>query len=375
MKQTLLLFIAFLSVTVVKAQDFIQDGIGYNIIEDASTEVAVASKGELYEGDLIIPSTIVYGGVTFTVTGIGHHSLSGSSSVTSISIPESVNFIGSQAFENCSGLTAIAIPSNVTIIHPSAFENCSGLTSINIPIGVITLGYDMFRNCISLETVTIPESVESIGNGAFEGCTGLTSINLPGGLTSISSSVFKNCENLISVNIPIGITSIKSSTFSGCTSLGSITISGNISSIDFWAFRNCVSLTSVTTYIETPLTIGEDVFEGVDISQIPLFVPAGTEVDYEVAAVWQDFLSITASADMFDESLNIIVYPNPVLDVLNVESNVTTEVLGVAIFDIEGKQVMTSNNSCVNVSGLQKGLYILQIETEKGTITKKFIKE
>jgi len=46
------------------------------------------------------------------------------------------------------------------------------------------------------------------------------------------------------------------------------------------------------------------------------------------------------------------------------------------VFDVLGKQVLTAqNNNSVDVSSLDKAIYFVQIHTESGSLTKKFIKE
>jgi len=81
-----------------------------------------------------------------------------------------VTSIGSCVFFNCSSLTSITIPNSVKIIGNNAFSGCSGLTSITIPSSVTSIGNEAFRDCNGLKTVMIPNSVTSIGYGAFSGC-------------------------------------------------------------------------------------------------------------------------------------------------------------------------------------------------------------
>ncbi|GHU55388.1 hypothetical protein FACS1894132_11430 [Clostridia bacterium] len=85
-----------------------------------------------------------------------------------------VTLIGGWAFENCTSLTSITIPNSVTSIGERAFFNCTSLTSITIPNSVTSIGYSAFRYCTSLTSIVIPDSVTSIGIYAFENCTSLT---------------------------------------------------------------------------------------------------------------------------------------------------------------------------------------------------------
>ncbi|MBR5956777.1 MAG: leucine-rich repeat domain-containing protein, partial [Salinivirgaceae bacterium] len=57
-----------------------------------------------------------------------------------------------------------------TSIGDEAFSVCSSLTSVTIPESVTSIGDYAFSGCSSLTPVTIPESVTSIGDEAFSGC-------------------------------------------------------------------------------------------------------------------------------------------------------------------------------------------------------------
>ncbi|MDD7292821.1 MAG: leucine-rich repeat domain-containing protein, partial [Clostridiaceae bacterium] len=62
----------------------------------------------------------------------------------------------------------------VTNIGDYAFRDCTSLTSVTIPDSVTSIGRDAFYRCTGLTSITIPDSVTSIGKDAFLGCTGLT---------------------------------------------------------------------------------------------------------------------------------------------------------------------------------------------------------
>ena len=86
--------------------------------------------------------------------------------------------IGTSAFSNCSSLTSVTIGNSVTSIGISAFWSCNSLTSVNIPNSVTSIDDDAFRACSSLTSVTIGNSVTSIGRYAFSGCSSLIQLIL-----------------------------------------------------------------------------------------------------------------------------------------------------------------------------------------------------
>jgi len=142
----------------------------------------------------------------------------GITSITSVTLPNSVTSIESFAFCGCSRLTSITIPNSVTSIGGYAFYYCSGLTSIEIPSSVTSIGSEAFRDCSGLTSIEIPSSVTSIEGYAFYRCSGLTSIEIPSSVTSIGNYAFQGCSGLglTSITIPSSVTSIGSEAFSNC---------------------------------------------------------------------------------------------------------------------------------------------------------------
>ena len=148
------------------AYDFSQNGLSYGILstEDKTCEVDDCSSNL---STVVIPSTVVNNGTTYTVTSIGNSAFYWCSGLTSVEIPSSVTSIGSSAFSGCSGLTAVEIPNSVTSIGERAFYGCSSLTSVEIPSSVTSIGSSAFSRCDRLHSVTIGAGVLSIGCDAF----------------------------------------------------------------------------------------------------------------------------------------------------------------------------------------------------------------
>ena len=101
----------------------------------------------------------------------------GCSSLTSVTIPNSVTTIGGEAFRDCRSLTSVTIPNGVTTIGGDAFSDCSSLTSVTIPNSVTTIGGWAFSGCTNLQKVNIGKSVKAIGKYAFDYCTSITQIS------------------------------------------------------------------------------------------------------------------------------------------------------------------------------------------------------
>ena len=101
--------------------------------------------------------------------------------------------IANHAFSACSSLSSITIPESVTSIEDSAFYCCYRLTSITIPDGVTSIGSSAFSGCSCLTSITIPDGVPSISDSAFNGCEALTSVTIPNSVTSIGNEAFQYC--------------------------------------------------------------------------------------------------------------------------------------------------------------------------------------
>ncbi|MBO5084845.1 MAG: leucine-rich repeat protein [Bacteroidaceae bacterium] len=246
-KKVLMVLLAVLMPLLTNAQTKVEfDGIWYNLVPKAKQAKVISSGDTKYTGLIIIPTTVTYEGVTYSVTSIGDGAFEGCSSLTFINIPESVTSIGSSAFRGCSSLTSINIPESVTSIGNTIFYECTGLTSITLPEGMTSIGYSTFNGCSSLTSITIPKSVTSIEGYAFSDCTSITSITIPEGVTKIGSYAFSDCTNLTSITLPEGMTSIGECAFFGCTSLTSITIPEGVTGIASRTFEACSSLASIT---------------------------------------------------------------------------------------------------------------------------------
>lgn len=66
------------------------------------------------------------------------------------------------------------------------------------------------------------------------------------------------------------------------------------------------------------------------------------------------------------------VYPNPASDFINLPPN--EEIIETIVYNIQGKQLLKTSYTCIDISNIPLGFYYLKITTSHGVLIKKFIK-
>ena len=105
------------------------NGINYRLNGWTKTAEVIKKSGG-YEGDIVIPETVVCNELTYRVTSIGKEAFVFCDPLTSITIPDSVKRIGWKAFLDCESLEEIIIGNSVKGIGRHAFDGCDSLLSI-----------------------------------------------------------------------------------------------------------------------------------------------------------------------------------------------------------------------------------------------------
>jgi len=224
--------------------DFEAGGIYYLITGSNTVEVTYKDTNyNSYSGNVTIPASVTYNGVTYSVTAIGTY-----------------------AFNKCTGLTSVSMPATITSIGSFAFNGCNGLTSLNLPEALAAIGERAFMDCLGVTSLTIPENVTSIGEYAFSGIRNLTSLTwnarecwTNGNMitSSIATLTIGNevvvipgnlayCSAITTVEIPQSVKFIGQEAFNGCNGVTSLTIPQNVVDIGTNAFANINNLTSLT---------------------------------------------------------------------------------------------------------------------------------
>ena len=88
--------------------------------------------------------------------------------------------------------------------------------------------------------------------------------------------------------------------------------------------------------------------------------------------------SLNLNTSNYDLDASVFIYPNPANNLLNFDLKSDILISGISIVDIAGKQLIKLNNSVSNsidISSLSSGVYFITFQSEKKSVTKKFIKQ
>lgn len=290
-------------------------------------------------GRLVIPDSVVYNNVTYTVTKVGD-----------------------EAFMNCFGITSLWISNSIDTIERKAFAFDFMIDEISWPISLLYMGDSALFGCGRIEiTIVIPPgysgptpSVDAwIGGGAFGGCnfssftyggssigygtySGNSFLNYfyySGVLTTIDDHAFDGCEGLTvftriagipEVRIPRTMQSVGNAAFGHCIAItrvrydadscyrmGSdtlpvfmndwnislLTIGEHVRWIPSYAFLGCTGLDTIKSYCMVAPALGVDVFSDIP-ANIPVYIPCGSLESY--TSRWPHF---TNFIEMYDGRL------------------------------------------------------------------------
>ncbi len=142
------------------------NGIYYNLYYNSKTEAEVTWNNELirvfYTGDVVIPESVTYDDVVYSVTSIGYYAFYQCSNLTSVTIPDGVTSIADGAFYWCiSLLDMFCYAENVPNLGNDAFNKSNiANATLHVPAGSVgayqtASPWNGFKKIVALEEETM----------------------------------------------------------------------------------------------------------------------------------------------------------------------------------------------------------------------------
>ena len=224
-------------------------GTSYNSANDTDSDAGMvnwSSNGTLQEVAFDKPSNI---------RSIGDYAFESCYKLTTIEIPQSVEYLGEGTFSQCLGITdgltfertsGASFTTNLEVIRNFTFWNCQNMTDLELPDGIIVI-----------------EGQQS--GSSMQYLMGLTKLRLPNTVVAIGPHFLCDASSLESVSIPASVRYIDGACFHGCEGLQEVFLMGPASALQgvydgsdtFGANKtNCKSHVSQCVFITTQQNIG-----------------------------------------------------------------------------------------------------------------------
>ena len=250
-------------------------GLFYKTAEGYSmdfVEVTGNPGGGKYSGDVVVPGTVEYDGITYTVKGVGNRAFEGCGDLRKVTISEGIYKIGAYAFFACGNLERV--------ILPSTLENIDGSNPV-------------FEGCSKLEiTTTVPREGQEnycyLYDKALYMHVGRTEREILSWIPEKKTGTVVIKEG----TTKIGYSSIRR------TNVDKIVILESVKSIDIYTFVSCKTplvlelnwktkedVDEITTNMSDPSSF---FFDGTDRSAVKVTVPKGTKSYYESHWLWSN---------------------------------------------------------------------------------------
>lgn len=262
---------------------YTDDGFAYIVNEDDTITIKGRDSEREYDNTKIVfPSTIDGKTVTRIDTNYFGHTMYGSNStVTSIVLPDHIEYLSHWCFNDYKALDELFIPAtlkeadrpftyceiNKVIIEDgmekvpnNLLDWTNRLDELIIPDSVTEIGENAFASCFGLKELHIPDSVRKIGTSAFYGDEDVEVLDLPDELDYIGRHAFSSMKALKSVHIPdTWIFDPEGYDFFYGCGLTEISFGSGVKVIPHGLCDHCVDLEKIT-WPDAPEEIGQEAF-------------------------------------------------------------------------------------------------------------------
>ncbi len=291
------------------------NGLVYIIQNDEAILTKYCGDGT----EVVIPNEIEFNDKKYEINCINDEAFAHCYSITSVTLPNTINSIKKNAFNLCESLDSVYckgtikdwcnIEFNTYASNPMSYANhffvlnsnkqYVELTEIKIPNTVTCIGSYQFYNFKNITSITLPSSITSIKNHAIYDCSALENLYYDGNIENWCNIVFEDIysnpmyyaknfymlnsnneyETLTNIEIPETITHIGAYQFYNIKTISNITIKGKITYVGDYAFHGLELLKT----IEIPnsvTSIGKGIFrECTSIEKLTIpFVGVGSNL-------------------------------------------------------------------------------------------------
>ena len=273
--------------------------------------------------------------------------------------------IAAGTFRNCPQIAVVEGSENLVAIGDCAFEGAVSLTEFDFGKNLATLGERSFAGTglkeanlentkltkvdplvfahTKVEKVLLPEDIAEIGQGAFFGAASLTGVELPDNVSVIGDHSFVG-GNLTSLGLSSGLEEIGAYALKDQKQVKELILPASLKYIGDYAMEGMTGLETIHGEALTSVPeLGEKVWEGVDQSEVKLYVQNDFAGDFETTPQWEDFNIIFTDGvnDVTDDSLQHQIRGRFVGTQLQIESK-AQDIEEVNLFDVSGRLLASS---------------------------------
>lgn len=383
------------------------------ITVDAGNSVYSSEGGALFNKEKT--ELLVYQGnqaliIPDGVTSIANTACWGNYNLTSVTIPIGVTNIGTNAFRYCSALSSVTVlntdPSNITLGNADVFSNIASNPTLIVPASAVDdyKGADVWKGfnvigATSCNPITTFPWTEDFESETFPGCWTIIDKDGDGHNWQRTKEVRPHSGDACAISFSYDLDNsavlypenylitpalqMPSTNYDVTLSYWIVNEdlgSGYHDTYEVWVSTTGTAPADFTNKLitETPNAAWtEKTFELNDYCGQTIYI-AFLHNSPDKFAIKLDDVTVSKSPIVGIDSQTaeaINIYPNPVKDVLHIESPVTIQ--DISIHNIGGSLINRPQNigNKINLSYLPQGLYLLKITTENGSIIRKIVKQ
>jgi bacillolysin len=323
------------------------------------------------------PASLVASGTTSSTTNLAWNASTDNVAVTGYNVYRGTTLLGSTTATvrtySVTGLTA----STAYTFSVKAKDAANNLSASSNVVNVTTLAGSAVTYCASTSSSTADEKIGRVVLGTINNpSTGTAGYE---NFTALSTNLIRGTANTITIT-PSWTSTVYSEGYAVWIDYNKNGLFTDAGELVYSKATSTATSASGSFTVPATATVGSTrmrvsmKYNGIPTSCETLSY--GQVEDYSVNIVAAAAISTIADTNSNEVLTTISLYPNPTKDVLNIETNSETK-LNYSVINYLGQVVKTGSidNNVLNVSNLNAGIYILEVNDGQKSVTKKFIKE